>query len=96
MICWDVWEFYGKKIQRSLYERQPDGEWHNGGMTEGSVTTQYAIIIVNNDYRASKMHELISREQLLKMIRMHTDDAAYNESSEPALRKEMNGCRKRT
>ena len=96
MICWDVWEYYGRRVQRSLYERQSDGEWHNGGMTESSVTAQYAAITVGSDYRASKMHELLPREHLLKMMRMQTNDEAYIQSSEPALRKAMNECRKRT
>ena len=54
MICWGVWEFYGKGVQKSPYERQSDDGWHNGGMVEGSVTAQYAAITVNNDYRAKQ------------------------------------------
>ena len=81
MGCWDVWEYYGRTVQRSLYERQSDGGWHNGGMTESSVTAQYAAIPVGSDYRASKMH---------------TVDEAYSQSSDPASRETMNECRKRT
>ena len=60
------------------------------------MAAQYATIIVDSDYRASKMQELVSKEQLLKMMRTQTGGGAYIEPSEPALRKEMNGCRKQT
>ena len=43
------------------------------------------------DYRQAN-----DRLELLKMARVHTNDETYIGSSEPALRQEMDGCRKRT
>ena len=98
MISWDVWDIWGKTVKRSKFDRQSDGLWHSNGTVDGAVSPQYAAIFVGDEYRASLMDTLYSKQTMTEMMNRAVPGLTeeYVQATEPQLRKDMNNSKKRT